>query len=1085
MSPLPPWQRYQSRHVLSVLMTAVLVAVGVLATRSTGMLQSSELLAYDAFCQRHYSAVPASQKNHTKSSSHNQPDELLIVTIGDADIAALGHYPLSDATLAQLIQDLSAYSPAAIGLDLFRDVPVAPGTGSWADVVQRTPELFGINKIIGSPIAAPPVFESEQIGFSDLILDSDGKVRRALLSYPDQQGDLQLSFATKLALHYLDQQGITPRPTKTGAMELGAATIAPFRKRDGAYVTASAGGYQTMVHYRGHLDAFPHVSLSRVLNGEVDSGLIRDRVVLIGTAAPSVGDEFFTAHSSLTSAELQATYGIVIHANIISQMVDAALGKQTILKVWSEWVETGWIGGWAIASALLFLWWEAKWKRHASALPYGIRIVGSAVLPTSIMYTMASVAFLAGWWIPVVPPALSIVGTALLASAYQAFRAEREATQSLARYSQDLERQVAERVADLTYSEERFRRSFDDAGIGMALVSTDGTWLRVNDSLCEMLGYSQAALLQTSLQSITHPDDLEVDLALMRQTLAGEIHRHQIEKRYRHNLGHWVWVDRTVSLIRDTGGEPLHFVFQSQDVSERKRHDAERKRTEAALSAAKEAAEAANRAKSTFLANMSHELRTPLNVILGMAQLLQRSEDISHYSRVQDELAAILSSGDHLLSLINQVLDLSKIEAGRDTFNASPFSLLNLLKTLQTIMHPHASAKGLAFSVTVAPDVPDAVLGDAQKLQQVLINLLGNAVKFTDTGHIELRVCRKQDASPVPRPALATAAVANAPRQALLQFDIEDTGIGVPSEAQDAIFCAFEQAHGHLAKQGTGLGLAISHQLIELMGGAIALRSSPGKGATFVMTLPLQLSELPCASSDRDPNVRLSPNQGVYRVLVVDDIAKNRYLLRQLLAPIGFDIKEAADGQEAIDQWHRWCPHLILMDMLMPNVDGYHATRRIRAETKLSRSSPTPVKIVAVTARVLGEAQNQAVAAGCDAVVSKPVQVSELLDTIAQQLGVTLECSGSGGLTPDHREAMTSGPLPHQNRLTSDSLAVLPVEWQQELHRAAVLGDDDAIFHLLDCLPEKHQGLGNIIRHYAARYNFVPIIDAAGANLQT
>lgn len=430
------------------------------------------------------------------------------------------------------------------------------------------------------------------------------------------------------------------------------------------------------------------------------------------------------------------------------------------------------------------------------------------------------------------------------------------------------------------------------------------------------------------------------------------------------------------------------------------------------LEAARDTADAANRAKSVFLANMSHELRTPLNAILGFAQIMQRDCALPDVQR--GNLAAINRSGRHLLALINDVLDISRIEAGRTAIQAAPFDLDDTLRAIEEMTRVRADAKGLSFVVERVEPVPRYVNGDAPRLRQILLNLLSNAVKYTDRGGVRLRI-----------------AAADAGR---LLFEVIDTGPGIPNAEQQRIFEAFYQTSAGAAKgEGAGLGLAISREYTRLMGGELGMRGEAGQGSTFYCILPLPEVAGSLADIGLPHRVTcLKPGQRNIDVLVVEDNADNRELLCHLLERVGFRIRGAGNGVEALAEFQARRPDFVWMDMRMPLMDGYEATRRIR-----TLPGGGEVKIAALTASAFRENRDDILAAGCDEMVAKPLDEQQIFETMARLLGVAF----------DYERAATEGA---RTAAATTALPALPPELAAALRAAAESLDIEACRALIE-----------------------------------
>ena len=557
-----------------------------------------------------------------------------------------------------------------------------------------------------------------------------------------------------------------------------------------------------------------------------------------------------------------------------------------------------------------------------------------------------------------------------------------------ARFYEQAQREIAERIrieAKIKESEEKYRTLFQNSLVGMFRSRLDdGMILETNAACRDIFGFEIGERVNAAEDLYVHQSDREKLIALLQSE--GYVQNYEVQLKRKD--GSPIWVSFSAKMYSQKG----YLEGVIADITDRKRAEAElqrykadledqvaartaeltvsneqllveiseRKQAEIQLQQAIEIAEAANQAKSEFLANMSHELRTPLNAILGYAQILRRDNSLTH--KQHESIGIMQHSGEHLLTLLNDILDLSKIEVGKIELDFHEFHLPSFLRNLIEMFRIRAEEKGILFINQTLTDLPQTVQGDEKRLRQVLINLLGNAIKFTEKGQVTLKVARQQGK---------------------YRFQVEDTGLGIDPSHLDEIFSPFQQIRFqqyHI--EGAGLGLSISQRLIEIMGSELHVNSSPGEGSIFWFDLELaEIESWKNPIDNLDQSVIIGVKGAAPKVLVVDDKPENRAVLVEMLSPLGFELMEAGDGMEGLTVFEEYQPDVVLMDVRMPVMDGLEATQKLRQLSQFRQAV-----IIAVSASAFTEDRQKSLEAGCDGFMAKPVHLDELLQQMKSHL---------------------------------------------------------------------------------------------------
>ncbi len=660
---------------------------------------------------------------------------------------------------------------------------------------------------------------------------------------------------------------------------------------------------------------------------------------------------------------------------------------------------------------------------------------------------------------------------------------------------------------ELSAKENRLRQFLGALPVGVSVYHPDGSIAYCNHAAQQLLGVGTilgkaAEKLPGTDQPYNSDNDqlyLPSNFPILR-SLQGEFLK--VDDVEISQYGLIMSLEITATPIYDTSGNITYAIAAIQDISERK--EAERvlanyqrtlecqivERTEQLQEAAL-AAEAANRAKSTFLANMSHELRTPLNAILGFTQVIEASPNFT--TEDQENIKIIYRSGEHLLTLINQALDLAKIESGRMNLEINNFDIYRLLDELQDMFQVRSRDQGLQLVFQCSTNVPQYVQTDDVKLRQVLINLLSNALKFTETGGVSVRVTKKEEKRKEEEQTnseLNATDDLNISTFCWLEFEIEDTGVGIAPEELNSVFEAFVQtSSGKKVQKGTGLGLTISRQFVRLMGGDITLKSQLEQGTTFNFEIKVNLVDHAAISApiiDREI-IGLEPNQPSYRILIVDDSEDNRLLLVKILSPLGFLIQQASNGYEAVEVWEKWQPDLILMDLLMPIMDGYEATIEIRARIQqrqeneqrneqsiISNIKFSIPKIIALTASIIERQRRSfALLVGCDDFISKPFRKINILDTINKHLGVKYIYSNSTGSSSKARNLLSDS----DPSVAIAFSAKLPTEWSSKMKQAIRSADLELIARTIEEIKGDLPELADMLQSHLDNFDYPEILN--------
>ncbi|MEM7725826.1 MAG: CHASE2 domain-containing protein [Cyanobacteria bacterium P01_A01_bin.45] len=987
---------------------------------------------------------------------------VIIVTISEQDISQLQQWPISDALLANALQQIKKQEPRVIGLDLYRNFPTQPGCKDLIKVYESTPNLIGIEKVLSNTedliVKPPPLLDKlNQIAASDLVLDRDGNVRRILLSlrktspgkaippklklnsspsYDYKEGwcesnqykksSLQdklwytsekdsktvpkkasektiLTLGTKLALTYLEKDNIKlPNNTKGTKLKLGKAEFSPIEPNVGGYVNADTGGYQILANFHRLKQDFHRISISEVLENRIPPDLMKGKVVIIGSTAESVSNKFYTPYTKSVNT---AWSGVELHANIASQIIAAALDGRVLLQGTPEVIECIWVLMWSSLGTLVV------WK-------------------------------------------------------FKDIHRDRNNSRDSKHTSGNHQQCLRKTPRGLSHWFHRFKKSN-------------------NVKVCAFKN-NQNKLFQVSIKAWQKKSYLRIifDIHIIILSLIGSTYLLFLS-------GYWITIAapflacissmvifRSYSLWRSLQISHRQLASYTRNlelkVQKRTRELQEKNKV---IEKAKQEAESANLAKSTFLANMSHELRTPLNVILGFTQVMGKDYYVT--INQSENLEIINRSGEHLLSLINEILEISKIEAGRMFINSKTFDFLGLLETLKKMFDLKAVSKGLDLIFEIPYNLPQYIQADEGKLRQVLINILGNAIKFTEQGSITLKVNIESNDIDIKDNSID--------KEYRLFLEVEDTGSGINPENIHRIFHAFEQIQsGRKYMEGNGLGLVISKKFIQMMGGDIKVDSQPNRGSRFSFSIPVILSQM---SVDNEKNsyklhnsiIGLESSESEYKILVVDDHYESRKLLVKLLTSIGFQVEEAENGKEAVEIYNLCKPDLICMDIHMPVMNGYEAIKQIK-----SCPQGQLIPIFALSAYAFEEDKNTALSKGFDDFISKPFKLDILLEKIRQYLKLNYIYDDVHNKSKDKNSSSNSIAYKSNNLTNIEAelietelrhhLSQMPDDWLKKLHTASCICDDNLIFKLIEDIPSENTSMIEIIKDLTSEFRFDKIV---------
>ncbi|MBL1176629.1 CHASE2 domain-containing protein [Pantanalinema sp. GBBB05] len=1050
--------RHLRKHAWQFLPGGLTAAVITLLV-TLGMFQPLEQIAYRQLFQAR--------------GTLSWDEDLVLVAIDDTSLKQLGRFPWSRQQYTRLLGVLSAAKPNVVVFDLVWSEP-SPDDGQLAQAMLQhgCVVLAQAWDVTGVPLLPVPVLETAAIATGHILKreETDGLVRRV---DPQVQGQVALAIAA----------------LQSRSLVLSPAPALPSLNQP------------IWVNWVGKTKRLHQYSFADVIQGKISPQAFQRKIVLVGMTATGL-DPLVTPFDRNPPAS-----SVYLHATVIQNLLQQkALRPLDDVRLWLLLI----LGATGL-SGLMSTWSTRQQLVVITGLCSSWGLIGLLL-------------FQANYLLPLAPPIILFASTAAAVALSERLRENWLLRQQVAqiwhRYCQDLvilngganhpliprrKQQLSQpqdavlRVAQLAAIAEQFGRSQSAQAaiartLSVGLLATDlhGVIWFCNPLASQWLQVQVGSSLNGSLvPRWLSEEQWQISLESLR---AGDAVKHsnlrQGEQWFDLVLQPLVY--RPVSEDASRSCQLDGFLVWLEDTTEHKQTEVELQRAKemAVREAARSAA--ASRAKSEFLANMSHELRTPLNVILGFTQVMSHDRLLS--SEHQQHLAIINRSGQHLLGLINDVLEMSKIEAGRVQLNETSFDLYHLLDDLEAMLQVKAQAKSLTLRFERTSELPQYVIADEGKLRQVLLNLLGNAIKFTQIGQVTLRVGNQ--------PIATIDHESGEPRYTLL-FEVEDTGDGIAPEDLERLFQPFVQTEaGRQANEGTGLGLAISRKFINLMGGDIIVCSAIAQGSLFKFSIragQAQDVEIPCIHPTQTV-VGLAPDQPLYRILIVEDQWENSQFLIKMLTPLGFEIQEARNGQEGFTIWERWQPHLILMDIRMPVMDGYETTRKIRHReqemtiawgergashaTSLAPSShPAPVslssypwhttKIIALTASVFEETKVEAAAIGCDDFLRKPIQIKTLLLKLAEHLGIHY--------VYEAEESEPQKPLGLAEPLAVDQLniylAQMPLAWIEQLHQAALRGFDHQILQLIEELSDPQTVLAHTLSHWVHNFQFDEILN--------